>query len=357
MTKHFSQLQNLSVLTLTSQQQKLVNELTDEIRYLVRRTAQNIIDIGSKLLEVKEIMGHGHFVKWLETEFNWSVSTASKMMQASKQFKNVNFTNLNISPSAIYLLAAPSTPDDARAQALSRASEGESISYSIAKELVNCHKVPKEVALANKQLKPIEQHSESENAKKDILPEDEEFNSFDSLASESLSFVLKALPDYFLVNDSNLQLTSLVETQSFLDCLTREWLRMMREKQFLSVVLCAVDSQLPDDGNPLKFDENMTKKLITSAIYQTLKRPSDFFTHYGRGCFLLLLSSTEPRGATVVAKSIQDKVRTLQAEKASELCTSESHFHLRFYIYGLIPSQPLFIKQLFNELLCHEVTL
>ena len=49
----------------------VVQQRTGEIRSLVRRSAQDIIDIGLKLGEVKQRLGHGGFGKWLEAEFEW----------------------------------------------------------------------------------------------------------------------------------------------------------------------------------------------------------------------------------------------------------------------------------------------
>ena len=50
-------------------------------------------------------------------------------MQVGEQFKFINFTNLNITVSDLYLLAALSTPKEARAEVLD-ASLGENISYT-----------------------------------------------------------------------------------------------------------------------------------------------------------------------------------------------------------------------------------
>lgn len=49
-------------------------------------------------------------------------------MQVGEQFKFVNFTNLNITASALYLIAAPSTPKEAT-EVSGHASLGENISY------------------------------------------------------------------------------------------------------------------------------------------------------------------------------------------------------------------------------------
>ncbi|MBW4506272.1 MAG: DUF3102 domain-containing protein [Scytonematopsis contorta HA4267-MV1] len=114
----------------------IVMQHTNDIKALMRRTCEDIIRIGQKLLEVKQFLGHGNFMSWLKSEFNWSMSIATKYMQVAKQFKTVNFTNLNITASALYLIAAPSTPDIVRAEVLNRASCGESISYTKTKQIM-----------------------------------------------------------------------------------------------------------------------------------------------------------------------------------------------------------------------------
>jgi hypothetical protein len=103
----------------------------------MRRTAQDVINIGQKLLEVKEQLGHGHFEAWLSAEFNWGQWTARKFMQVTRQFKSVNFTDLSIDASALYLLAAPSTPEAVRQEALERAGQREVITYAKVKAIAS----------------------------------------------------------------------------------------------------------------------------------------------------------------------------------------------------------------------------
>ncbi len=113
----------------------VVQQRTLEIKGLLRRTAQDIIDIGLKLSDVKQELGHGHFLAWLRTEFDWSESTARKFIQVGRKFKMVNFTALNVAPSALYLLSNDSTPEEAREEALQRASCGEVITRAKAKAI------------------------------------------------------------------------------------------------------------------------------------------------------------------------------------------------------------------------------
>ncbi|MGV2829145.1 DUF3102 domain-containing protein [Myxosarcina sp. GI1(2024)] len=135
-----SQRQRFDYGNLDSETKISVEQHALEIKSLIRQTAQDIVSIGQKLTEVKRKLKHGNFRNWLRTEFNWSMSSATKLMQVSEQFKDVNFANLNFSTSALYILAAPSTPKEARQQALKLASHGEQITYSLAKVIVNRYK-------------------------------------------------------------------------------------------------------------------------------------------------------------------------------------------------------------------------
>jgi hypothetical protein len=123
----------------------VVQQRTSEIKILMRRAASDIFDIGQKLVEVKASLGHGHFRSWLKIEFKWSVSTATRFMQVAEQFRCTNLMHLSIAASALYELAAPSTPIAARLEAIERASLGEMISYSKAKEIAGHYQSATEI--------------------------------------------------------------------------------------------------------------------------------------------------------------------------------------------------------------------
>ncbi|GAB4546570.1 MAG: hypothetical protein Tsb0014_41130 [Pleurocapsa sp.] len=61
-------------------------------------------------------------------------------MRVAEVFKTANFADLDFAASALYLLAAPSTPEPARETALKLANQGETITYSKAKDLVERYK-------------------------------------------------------------------------------------------------------------------------------------------------------------------------------------------------------------------------
>ena len=82
----------------------------------------------------------GGFDGWLGNEFGWSSKTAYNFINVAEKFSLVNFTNLDFGFSALYLLASPSVPDEAREAALSLAESGKKITHQVAKELVEKYK-------------------------------------------------------------------------------------------------------------------------------------------------------------------------------------------------------------------------
>ena len=134
--------QDFDYSTLDATTSQFVQQQTGEIRALMKRTAQDIIEVGQKLTQVKKQLGHGRFRDWLRSEFQWSVSAATRFMQVSERFQFINLSNLDLAPSALYELAAPSTPEAAREEALSRAKTGEAITHKAAQTIKQKYATP-----------------------------------------------------------------------------------------------------------------------------------------------------------------------------------------------------------------------
>ncbi len=128
---------------------EFLREKTGEIRQLARVASESIMLIGGALIEVKERIGHGYFMPWLETEFHWTDRTALRFMQVAQAFKSDNLSDLQIDASALYLLAAPSTPEPVRQAVIERAQQGERISHAVAKEAVREFSPKLEKAMAS----------------------------------------------------------------------------------------------------------------------------------------------------------------------------------------------------------------
>jgi len=133
--------QGFDYASLDAPTSQFVQQYTDEIQALMKRTAQNIIEVGQKLIEVKDTLGHGYFLTWLQAEFGWSYPTAARFMQVANSFKESYQTD-NFAPTALYELAAPSTPQAARDEALARAKAGESITGKAAKSIKQKYTAP-----------------------------------------------------------------------------------------------------------------------------------------------------------------------------------------------------------------------
>lgn len=107
------------------------------IRDNLKGTLLGIIAVGKDLVAIKEALPHGQFGLWLAAEFGWTDRTARNLMSVAEQFGKAEIiSDLHIQPTAAYLLAAPSTPDDARLTALERAAAGERITTAVARDIV-----------------------------------------------------------------------------------------------------------------------------------------------------------------------------------------------------------------------------
>ncbi|QMS92201.1 site-specific DNA-methyltransferase [Nostoc edaphicum CCNP1411] len=115
---------------LTPEQRTLVEQRTTEIREQLRRTAQDIWEIGQRLAEVRSKLKHGQFDTWLKAEFGWSRRTAYNFINVYETFANrANLAQIDIATSALYLLAAPSTSQKLREQYLEEAKTGKRITH------------------------------------------------------------------------------------------------------------------------------------------------------------------------------------------------------------------------------------
>ena len=127
---------------LTPEQRMLVQQRTGEIRERLQRSAQDVWEIGQRLAEVRNQIKHGHFDSWLKAEFGWSRRTAYNFINVYESFRErANLAQIDIATSALYLLAAPSTPQDVREQYLLKAKEGEKITHKDLREKIEQEKL------------------------------------------------------------------------------------------------------------------------------------------------------------------------------------------------------------------------
>lgn len=114
----------------------VARESAARIKIRLKRTAEDIFEIGSDLDRTKTAISHGHYLQWLEAEFEMSESAAKRFVAVFKRFsvKSVKLTDLeSINPSALYPLA--SSPAEVFDEVIEQAQNGTKITAADVKKL------------------------------------------------------------------------------------------------------------------------------------------------------------------------------------------------------------------------------
>jgi hypothetical protein len=117
-----------------------------EIRRLGKRVADDVIEIGRRLAECRRILKEDG--SWRDGELKLSPQSAGRLIQVYEQRSNLEHLDLPVS--ALYLLAAPSTPQEARDEVIERAQAGESISVAEVEQVVEASKGKQKARKARK---------------------------------------------------------------------------------------------------------------------------------------------------------------------------------------------------------------
>ncbi|MFD2676972.1 DUF3102 domain-containing protein [Camelimonas lactis] len=89
--------------------------------------AESIIEVGRELIQQKKDLGHGNFLPWIEAEFGMSRFTADRFMNVAERLGDKCSSVQHLGSTALYALAAPSTPEPVRTEVLERAASGEKV--------------------------------------------------------------------------------------------------------------------------------------------------------------------------------------------------------------------------------------
>lgn len=108
----------------------------DRIRTRLRRSVEDIIEIGRDLTAAKKTLGHGNFLPWIEGELGMREDTARNFMRVHKRFgKSGSLPDLKITHEALYLLAAPSTAPEVVEAAVAKADAGGKVGKAEVEEI------------------------------------------------------------------------------------------------------------------------------------------------------------------------------------------------------------------------------
>ena len=145
-------------------------EARDEIRRLasyVRQTAETVWALGEKLGDVQaRLAPDGLFAAWCNAELpgvsRGTIYNAINVYRAFPELPTVGSAgeHLDVPLRALYLLAAPSTPAEAREAMIERVERGEAVSVADAQALVAAHK-PTPPELEDEPLSDYEQAMEA----------------------------------------------------------------------------------------------------------------------------------------------------------------------------------------------------
>lgn len=100
-------------------------EAAARIRERIRGQQVAIFDIGRDLLAMKEALGHGHFLAWIEAEFGMTPRTAQNYMQAAVALGDKCEIVSYLPATAVYQLA--SAPEEVRETVIQKLEAGERV--------------------------------------------------------------------------------------------------------------------------------------------------------------------------------------------------------------------------------------
>jgi hypothetical protein len=117
--------------------------IAKRVRKRLKNMTTDIIEIGRELHAVKLRLDHGQFLNWVETACELSPRTAQLMMRTAEWAEGKYEIVAHLEPTAIYLLAAPSTPETVRQEVLSRLEEGQRPAPQAVKDMIRAAKEKK----------------------------------------------------------------------------------------------------------------------------------------------------------------------------------------------------------------------
>jgi diguanylate cyclase (GGDEF)-like protein/PAS domain S-box-containing protein len=141
-------------------------------------------------------------------------------------------------------------------------------------------------------------------------------------------------------------LTQLANRRRFDEYLKQEWLRLIREQNPLSLVLCDVDyfKRYNDTyGHPAG---DVCLMQIAQAISRAVRRPADLVARYGGEEFAVLLPNTNTNGALQVVRFVQKKIRQINLQHTTS--PIGKHITLSFGIATTFPSHDSSAQALVN---------
>lgn len=157
------------VPTLTPEQKKLCDDTAAHIRRFDKAAKTAIVQIGAKLIKVKNILGHGDFGKWLKSEVGYTERTAQNYMNAARAFGDKYEIVSYLPVATTYQLAA--MPDDKRTEIVSLIKDPQNPPVKVIKDKIgdfkNAEKMAKLKEASESKLSPAAKKAREAKRKKE----------------------------------------------------------------------------------------------------------------------------------------------------------------------------------------------
>ena len=133
-----------------------------------------LLKIGERLSEAREIFKYdrneGGFTGWIDSRLTFGSSTAYKLIDVFTAFGNESFHKMETLPkSVLYALAAPSTPEPVREEAMRRVEAGEPVNMDVIadlkRQLLDAKQVAKDAKRDEKVQKELARQAQDDRAK------------------------------------------------------------------------------------------------------------------------------------------------------------------------------------------------
>jgi hypothetical protein len=140
--------------TCTAVEQALLKENAQNISTSYGKMHVNAVSIGNSLIEVRHLLGHGRFEKWLKLEFGWTDRTARSYMTAAgyvATFREDKTEVISVLPiTLLTALASADTPESIKKTFIAKIEAGETINPGEFTKLIKALKVkPKKTVEAD----------------------------------------------------------------------------------------------------------------------------------------------------------------------------------------------------------------
>lgn len=138
--KNISEVENRAELffdynLLDSQIRNLVIKNTKLINSNLKKTSEYIVKVGKYISEVKSSLPHGQYYAWLNLGIGIEPMSASRFIRAYEMFGSVDFSEIDIAPSAMYLLIPNNVPNEVFQATIEQAKAGKKITRKVAKSI------------------------------------------------------------------------------------------------------------------------------------------------------------------------------------------------------------------------------